>query len=176
MDIYFLAGPSVARTQVIGGTDVTLFRSTGYSSTTGYGYQVMRKAAVSLWVEFAPMVNSSPAAQTATIHGSVTQSGLMFVPGVRLMAPVQSRISVFGAMGGGVGWFENATLTSDNPPDLKTHSVIHGVFSFGGGVDFRLSRFISVRVDVRDFVTGRELGGISGRNHPMPMMGFAAHF
>jgi opacity protein-like surface antigen len=176
MDIYFLAGPSFARTQVIGGSDVTLYHSTGYGTDVGYAYQVMRKSAASLWVEVLPFVFASPAAQTATIPGSISLGDLMFVPAVRLMVPVQSRISVFGAVGGGYGFFNNATLTSDNPPDLKTNNVTHGVFSVGGGVDFRLFQSISIRVDVRDYVTGRNLGGVAGRNHVMPMLGLAFHF
>ena len=100
----------------------------------------------------------------------------MFVPGVRLMVPVQSRISVFGAIGGGFCSCSNPNLTSDNPPDLKTNNTTHGVFSFGGGVDFRLFQAVSIRLDVRDYVTGRDLSGIPGRNHFLPMMGLAFHF
>jgi hypothetical protein len=176
MDTCFLAGPASAQTQVIGGTNVTVYGSTSYATTIGWGYQVMRRAAVSLWVEFAPDVSVMPGAQTATIRGSVSQGETMFVPGVRLMAPLQSRISVFGAVGGGFGWFNNATLTSDNPPDLKSNTVTHGVFSLGGGVDVRLSRLFSIRVDVRDYMTGRDLGGVTGRHHFLPMMGLAVHF
>ena len=112
----------------------------------------------------------------ATIPGSITQGTLMFVPGVRVMVPLQSRLSVFGAVGGGFGGFSNATLTSDNPPDLKTRDTTHGVLGGGGGLDFRLSRYVSIRVDVRDYVTGRGLGGVPGRNHLLPMMGIAFHF
>jgi hypothetical protein len=176
MDIYFLGGPSFTRAQTIGGTNVTVYGSTGFSYTVGYGYQIMRKSAVSLWVELLPAVLAAPAAETATIPGSISLTSTMFVPSVRIMAPLQSRISVFGALGGGYGSFSNPTLTSDNPPDLKTRDVGHGVIGIGGGVDVRLSRFFSIRVDVRDYVTGRNLGGVPGRNHILPMMGFAVHF
>ena len=49
-------------------------------------------------------------------------------------------------------------------------------FGIGGGVDFRLSRHFSIRVDARDYLTGRELGGIPGRNHFLPMVGLKSHF
>jgi hypothetical protein len=176
MDTYFLAGPSFARTQVIGGTNVTLYGSTGHNTTVGYGYQVLRKSAASLWVEFAPLVSISPSAETASIPGAISLTSLIFVPGVRLMVPVQSRISLFGAVGGGLCGCLYATLTSDNPPHLKTNDTTHGVLGVGGGVDFRFSRMFSLRVDVRDYVTGRGLSGIPGRNHFLPMMGLAFHF
>jgi hypothetical protein len=59
---------------------------------------------------------------------------------------------------------------------LTTAILDHGVLSFGDGMDFRLSEFFSIRVDVRDYVTGRDLAGVLGRNHFLPMFGFALHF
>jgi hypothetical protein len=176
MDIFFLAGPCFAKAQVIGGTNVTVYGSTGYTSSSGYGYQFMRKSAVNLWIEFAPLVGTHPAAETATIPGSISLSSYMFVPGIRVMAPVHSRISLYGALGGGFGGFSTPTLTSDNPPDLKTNGVSHGVIDAGGGVDIRLTRMFSLRIDVRDYVTGRNLSGVPGRNHVLPLIGFAFHF
>jgi hypothetical protein len=176
MDVFFLAGPSFARTQVIGGTNVTVYGSTGFCETTGYGYQFMRRSAVSLWVELLPFASVNPSAETASIPGSISLNTSLFVPSVRVMVPVQSRISFFGTLGAGLGSFNNPTLTSDNPPDLKTNGVDHLVIGAGGGVDIRLTRMFSLRVDVRDFVTGRDLSGVPGRNHVLPMMGFAFHF
>jgi hypothetical protein len=175
-DIFFLAGPSFARTQVIGGTNITVYGSTGHSQNVGYGYQIMRKSAVSLWIEILPFVFATPSAETATIPGSITLTSTMYVPSARVMFPVHPRISLFGVLGAGYGDFNNPTLTSDNPPDLKTNDVSHFVVGAGGGVDFRLTRIFSLRVDVRDFVTGRNLSGVPGRNHVLPMMGFAFHF
>jgi hypothetical protein len=175
-DIFFMAGPTITKTQTIPGTNVTVYGSTGWGASTGYGYQVKRASALSLWVEIFPVVTATSSAERATIPGSVSITSTMFVPAARLMVPVQSRISVFGAVGGGYATFDNLTLTSDNPPDLKTRSVTHGVFSFGGGVDFRLHRFLSLRLSARDYVTGRDLGGVAGRNHFLPMFGVAFHF
>jgi hypothetical protein len=174
-DIYLMAGPTSNQKQVIGGTNVTVYGSKGYSTNVGYGYQIMRKSAASLWVELDPGLNSTPTADTASIPGSISQQSTISTLGVRLMIPVESRISFFGAVGGGVGDFENPNLTSDNPPDLKTTDVYHGVFDFGGGVDIRLSRIFSIRVDARDYVTGRDLAGVPGRNHFLPMVGLVFH-
>jgi len=33
------------------------------------------------------------------------------------------------------------------------------------------ARLFSIRVDARDYVTGRGLGGVLGRNHFLPMLG-----
>jgi len=176
MDIFFLAGPSFTKTQTISGTNVTVYGSVGYSSTVGYGYQVVRKSAVSLWLELFPLVFASPAAETATIPGTIALKSLLYVPSARVMVPVHSRVSLFGALGGGYGNFDYPTLTSDNPPHPTTHQVGHFVTGAGGGADIRLTRTFSFRVDVRDYVTGRGVSGVPGRNHVLPMMGFAFHF
>lgn len=175
-EAYYLGGPAFAKTQTIGGTNIAVYGSTGYSTNLGYGYQFLRKSAVSLWAELQPTVGVTPAAETASIPGSISLGSNISLLGVRLMAPLQSRISVFGAADGGYGNFGNPTLTSDNPPDLKARDVTHGVFSLGGGIDIRLCRFVSVRVDARDYVTGRNLGGTPGRNHFVPMLGFVLHY
>ena len=172
---YFLAGAAFASTQVIGGSNVTVTGSTGFSDLIGFAFQVVRKSAVSLWVEPFPLVIDSPGG-SAPIQGSASANGTIVTPSARLMVPLEPRISVFGAVGGGGGQFHNYTLSSDNPPQLKTHSVYHGVFSAGGGIDFRISRHFSIRVDARDYVTGRDLGGVLGRNHFLPMLGLALHY
>ena len=89
------------------------------------------------------------------------------------MAPLQSRLSVFGTLGGGVWFFHRAGITRGNV--LTVAESIHGVLGIGGGMDVRLSRFISIRVDVRDYVSGRDLSGVPGRNHWKPMFGFVFH-
>jgi hypothetical protein len=172
---YVLLGPAFASTQVIGGSNVTVTGSTGFSDVIGFAFPMVRKSAVSLWVEPFPVVFELPGG-SAPIPGSASAIGTIVTPSLRLMAPLEPRISAFGAVGGGGGQFHNYTLSSDIPPQLKTHSVYHGVVSAGGGIDFRTSRRISIRVDVRDYVTGHGLGGVLGRNHFLPMAGIAFHF
>ena len=172
-DMYYVAGPVSANTQVIGGSNVTLYGSTGYAFMWGFGHQLKRIGGASLWLD-VPLVFTDPSHQTATIPGSITLGAAMLVPGVRLMLPLQSRISVFGIAGGGGGFFTNPYLESTNPV-LTTNIVNHGVIEAGGGVDIRLSDFFSIRLDVRDFIAGRNLGGVTGRNDIIPMLGFALH-
>jgi hypothetical protein len=175
-EFYCLAGPSFTQTQTIGGSNVTVYGSTGYSSTIGEAYQMMRKSTLSLWIELFPVEGIASGAQKATIPGSISLNSTIYAPAARLMIPIHSHISVFGALGGGYGSFSEPSLTSDNPPDLKTSSHGHGVLSLGGGIDFRLSRHFGLRVDVRDYVTGRDLSGVPGRNHLFPMLGPVFHW
>jgi len=174
VEIFTLYGPTFTKTEVIGGSNVTVYGAGGYSSTVGLGYLLARKSAVGIWLEMA-IPGAMPRNQTASIPGKISLGSAMFTSGLRVVVPVQSRISLFVAAGGGTGGFTNADLTSDNPPRLKTKDVAHGVFDFGGGVDIHIRRFFNLRVDVRDYVTGRDLGGVPGRNQFMPEVGIAFH-
>lgn len=172
-DMYYLAGPSFARTQTIGDSGVTLYGSTGYSWAWGFGHQFHRVGAASLWFDI-PLVIVSGSHQTATIPGSISQSAFMVVPAVRLMLPLSSRISVYASAGGGGAFFDYPAIEASAPP-LSTNTVTHGALRFGGGVDFRLAHFFSLRVDVTDYVTGRGLVGVAGPNHLLPTFGFVLH-
>lgn len=172
-DMYYLVGPSFAGTQAIGNGGVTLYSSVGYAWTWGFGHQFKRVGGASLWFD-VPLTFINPSHQTATIPGSISLGSTMVIPDLRLMLPLASRISVFACAGAGVGFFDYPVIESSNPL-LTANSIDHGVFAFGGGVDFRLSRVFSLRLDVRDYVTGRDLGGVPGRNHLLPVFGFVFH-
>ena len=54
--------------------------------------------------------------------------------------------------------------------------LLRAALDFGGGLDFRLTRLVSLRAEARDFVTGRGLGGVEGRNHPIFSFGLGIHW
>jgi len=172
-DGFFLAGPCFTQTQTIGTSGVTLYGSTGFAWTWGSGIQFKRIAGASLWLDL-PLTFFVPSHETATVPGSINLGSMMFTPGARIMMPVSSRVSVFGMAGGGGGFFDYPAIQSTTP-NLTTNSIDHGVLDFGGGVDFRLSKWFSLRADLVDYVIGRNLVGVPGRNHPLAMFGFVLH-
>jgi hypothetical protein len=173
MDVSILEGVTWYRPQTIAGTNVTVSGSTGHSQQIGYGYQVLRTPAGGLWIEFYPMTFFSPGTSTANVPGSFNPGGFLITPGVRYMVPVQSRLSLYAVAGGGVGTFDYAAIAGTS---VTTNDTWHGVFEWGGGIDIRLMRFLSVRVECRDFVTGKGLDGVPGRHHVSPAAGIAWHF
>ena len=55
--------------------------------------------------------------------------------------------------------------------------TVAGAIDFGGGLDFRLTRLMSLRAEARDFVvSGKHLGGQDGYNHPIFGFGVGFHF
>jgi opacity protein-like surface antigen len=169
----YTVGPAFAKTQAVGNSGVTLYGSAGYAWAWRFERQLKRIGGASLWLD-VPLVGLNPSHETATIPGSITLYSEMLVPGVRAMLPLSSRFTFFAGAGGGGGLFSYPAIESSSPP-LSTNNVAHGVLSFGAGVDFRLSEHFSLRLDVHDYVTGRNLTGLPGRNDVLPMFGFVMH-
>ena len=176
MDIFYMAGPISTSSQVIPGSTLTVSGSTGLSTQIGYGYMVSRVSAASLWIEFAPMTFTHPGASHSDLTGSATLRMWTFAPSVRFMVPVQTRVSLYGLIGGGFGSFRYPSIAGGSNPYLTSNATTHGVFTFGGGVDLRIVRRVSLRGEVRDFVTGSGLSGRNGIHHPVPLGGLALHF
>jgi opacity protein-like surface antigen len=73
---------------------------------------------------------------------------------VRVKFVPEARMSPYVVAGGGYGLYEQSLFQIDgrsNPAPRFTH---RGVFAFGGGVDFKVWRFLGARWEIRDFYSG----------------------
>jgi hypothetical protein len=175
-DMFFSAGPAWNASHAIGGTNVTLADSLGYSWQWGFGYQIVRASAAGLWIDWS-LVFGTPGALKANVpvlNGSNTSWNADMV-GLRFMVPVNSRLSFYAVSDGGAGFFSLPFVTGGANPSVSTYDTVHGVFAFGGGADVRLSQWFSLRAEVKDFVTGNELSGAAGRQHVLAFFGVAFH-
>jgi hypothetical protein len=172
-DIFVSAGPIWTAAHPIAGTNAALAGATGFTFQVNYGYQFARISAASLMADVSFIFGE---AGDATGNGTVPAS-MSFTPvtgGLRLMLPLHSRLSLYTVAGGGGGSFHAPVITQSGTL-AHMHTTSHGAFVFGGGTDVRLTRWFSLRGEVRDLVTGRGLSGASGRHHVLPLFGFAFH-
>ena len=111
-------------------------------------------------------------------HRGLVQSGRVSdYPGSAVYDPGAIATVTLRGCRGGVGTFDYPVVTaSGGTSSVGTNDTWHGVFELGGGIDIRLTRLFSVRVECRDFVTGKGLDGVPGRHHIAPAAGIAAHF
>jgi len=106
----------------------------------------------------------------------VLRSNAYFTPGVRLKIPTGTRVSFYAALGGGMvingekDTIVNGQLTARTDPTIASP-----VADVGAGIDLRLSRFVSLRAEGRDFITPAGLGGTTGHNHTLFLGGIAFH-
>jgi len=118
-----------------------------------YGHRFTRARMASLYgeIEFAAIPNRSLTASTATVPQDY--ASLYLTPGLRLKLFPGSRFSPWGAIGGGYALYE-ASAHLSNGQNMTNKLLNRGVFDYGGGLDYRLFRFIGLRGEVRDFFSG----------------------
>ena len=174
-DLSILVGPVFGATMASATSGVAVRVTGTFVFQSSFGHTVHSFSFADLWLEF-PVTTAVRESDTVGGGISTIDYNESFVtPGVRMNFPVRPRFSVYAAMGGGYANFEAYQNNSDGGRN-RIQYTYHGVFEFGGGADFRLTRLLSLRADLRDFVTGRGLGGVDGRNHVLASFGVAGHF
>ena len=126
----------------------------GMSLYANYGLRVVDGEKAALFVE-VPFI-ATPQHQIRTTLGGATRdvATIYLTPGLRLKFAPRNRIAPYIA--GGAGWalFEQSTTTVDWRANDAPRLLSRGAVNFGGGVDVRVWRFVSVRGEARDFVSG----------------------
>ena len=174
VDSYVLYGNPGSRAHRIDGTNVTAGGSHAFTTVLGLGYQVARESSTSLWFDLSA-ITGFPDDLRASVKGTGRTSWNAYTAGVRLAAPLYKRFSVYGVTGVGGGLFHGVAVHEGDNPTVSTFRTYHGVFDFGGGLNFRLLRWFSLRAEIRDLVTGNQLGSAAGRQHVLPTFGMALH-
>lgn len=118
-----------------------------------YGYRLLHSNALALFgeLEFVAI----PTQRLTSANAIVAQSyaSLYVAPGVRVKFFPEARWSPWGALGGGYALHQESVNFSNGQP-TSNRFLNRGVFDFGGGLDFRVFRFIGFRAEVRDFYSG----------------------
>jgi opacity protein-like surface antigen len=109
--------------------------------------------------------------------GRIAASGgqyVFFTPGGRFEFGHGSRLVPYLAAGFGAASVEAGRVELDNVIRISAITGVKPAFDFAGGLEFRLSRHIGLRGEVRDFVVAGS--GVDARNHPVFAAGLAFHF
>ena len=102
-------------------------------------------------IEFVALPNRGLTAATATVPQNY--ASLYGAPGLRMKVLPRARLSPWVAVGGGYALYEQSAKLS-NGQNTTNKFLSRGVFDFGGGLDYKLFRFLGLRGEVRDFLSG----------------------
>jgi opacity protein-like surface antigen len=83
-----------------------------------------------------------------------TYSTLLFTPGLKLKVFPSGGLSPYVVSGIGLGRFSESGTNINGTPNIGDRTRTSFVFNFGGGVDLNVLGPLSVRGEVRDFMTG----------------------
>ena len=179
MDFSFLFGPAItSATATAGptGPGIVAGAHAAFSFQLNYGYQFAATKVGNLYLETPATFVFDPNASVD--RGTVVaqdRNTSYFTPGLRLKIPTGTRLSFYAALGGGVANFHEVDVVVNGQVLAAVNSTLRPALDFGGGLDFRISRWFSLRADVRDFVSAAGFGGSTGHNHTVAVFGFAFH-
>lgn len=143
--------------------------SAGTALQANYGYRFLgAEDKVALYGEVHFLANPQRTVDSQNSSATRDVATLYVTPGVRVKFFPASGISPFVAVGGGYAAYEQSLTQIDGQPNPAPRLINRGVFSFGGGVDFKFWRFVGLRAEVRDFYSGSpayNLPSIRGGQH-----------
>jgi hypothetical protein len=173
------SGPSLTTIATPGSVTVT--GSSGFAMEIGFGYQVATLSKGSLYLEI-PLISvwhfngDVMSAESSGSVMSLNRNSWYLLPGVRWKIPTGSRVSFYAALGGGPLIFhQQNTLITDQSESITSNTGVKPVLDFGVGMDLRVSRWLSLRVDTRDYVHSPVLGSGAVNNFAV-LAGVAFHF
>jgi hypothetical protein len=127
--------------------------SADISLGANYGHRFLAAEVAELYgeIEFVALPNRGLTAATATVPQNY--ASLYVAPGLRLKVLPSARLSPWVALGGGYALYEQSAKLS-NGQNTTNKFLSRGVFDFGGGLDYKVFRFLGLRGEVRDFLSG----------------------
>jgi len=127
---------------------------TGTAVQVNYAYRLIDGGAAALYGEVhflaSPLRDISAGIPTATRDFAT----LYLTPGLRLKFLPGARVSPYVVVGGGYALYEQSTQTIGNQPNPAARRINRAALDYGGGVDVKVLRFLSLRGEIRDFYTG----------------------
>ena len=176
-DLGLLVGISGPSSQVVTGTNFRVSASAGASFQINYAMQLKEVSAGRLYLELPFLAGGRASRTVTTVVSDSSVAGIYFTPGLRFNATLHPRTSFYAMGGAGIASFGAARRFVGNGvvSDSSGWDTSFAV-AFGGGLDFRLTRLISLRAEVRDFVSRKGVGLTDGRNHLVFGFGMGFHW
>jgi hypothetical protein len=176
-DLGLLLGVSQWSARVQAGSGVSASTSVGVTGQVNLAFQMKETSAGRLYLEVPFLAGAHVGTQTGgrgTVLSS-TSSSLYCTPGIRWNVFPHSRVSLYVAAGAGVVAFNRQQFVVW-PATVESEWTAKGAAEFGGGLDFRLTRLMSLRMEARDFIASKKVDVGTGYHHPVVSLGMGFHW
>lgn len=154
--------------------------NSGITYQASYGRRLVDGKVAALYGEVVFAATPLQEVQSTNITIPRDYASLFLTPGLKIKFLPSLRVSPYVAAGGGYARFAESEFRTNNQPNTGQRGTNRGVFNYGGGVDIRVFRFLSLRGEVRDFVSGNPNFNspfLSNRQHNvLTSGGFVLHF
>lgn len=142
----------------LGTTLGKLETGTGLTFQFNYAFRITGGKLAALYAEvpFVVTPNSDVDVTSTSLRNAPRDYSSFFItPGFKFKFLPDALLSPFAAVGGGYARFNESDSRIDGSRNTGQRGTNTGVFDFGGGVDVKLFRYLALRGELRDFVTGR---------------------
>jgi hypothetical protein len=168
-DLGLLAGISGPNAQVVTGPNSVVTGNVSASGQVNYAMQLKEGSAGRLYLEVPVLLGVRTEGTVSRIVTGSVRTGVYITPGVRFNFALHPRLSPYVAAGLGPVISHRDESEIGNGVVTSTYRWGVGlVGAFGGGLDLRLTRLISLRGEVRDFY--------GGNNHVVYGFGMGFHW
>lgn len=161
-------------------TNNNLKFSKGLTYQATYARQIVDAKIAGLYFEVPFMATPNADIRSGNPNPPTALASLFVTPGVRLKLLPGAGISPWASVGGGWARFDEGSTLQSGSPNPGSKGTNTGVLQYGGGVDVRVFRLISLRGEVRDFYSGRPQLNVltaNDRQHNIVVSGgFVVHF
>jgi hypothetical protein len=131
-----------------------LHLSSGVALQANYGYRFLQRNGFALLGEVHFLANGQRTIASSNPAATRDVATLFVTPGVRVALTRYRRFVPYVAVGGGYALYEQSFFRIDGADNQAPRFTHRGAFTFGGGVNVPIWRFLGARFEARDFYTG----------------------
>jgi hypothetical protein len=119
-----------------------------------YGRRIVDARAASLHLEFLLAGTPEKKLSASNVFVPQSYSSLFFTPGLKLKIFPGFFITPYIAAGGGYARFNQSDVLINGQPNGGDQASNRLVYDYGGGIELKIFPAISLRGEIRDFVSG----------------------
>jgi hypothetical protein len=156
--------------QSLGFAPLNVNLSSGIAFEADYAHRVLTgNNYVSLYGDV--VVSGNPQRTVNSPNTSATRDIASFyvVPGIRIKFVPKANVSPWFSIGPGYGLYLQSTTSLNGAPNTVPRDLNRIAVGYGGGLDWKVSRIVSLRLELRDFYStggpAYNVPGISGGQH-----------
>jgi opacity protein-like surface antigen len=142
--------------------------STGLTYQFSYAQRVVDARAAALYFELPFAGTPRTKIESTNALSPRSYSSIFITPGIKLKLLPGLKYSPYLVAGVGYARFNSSQTLLSGDPNREDRQANRAVFGYGGGIDVRVFSIVSLRGEVRDFVTGTpkfNLDGFDNKQH-----------
>ena len=145
----------------------------GLAYQVNFAHRLVNAKLAALYFEIPITGSPSTDVNSSNVLSPRSYSSLFITPGLKLKVLPVAGVSPYLAAGIGFARLAGGSARQDGQPNTGDRGTVTGVFDIGAGLDLKVAPFVSLRGEIRDFISGSpEFNlSVSGKQHTVMFAG-----